>query len=54
MTKVNLGDFKVDALNQDEIISEIKRNLLKSEAPHILVTPNAGHLKRFTLLQIFH
>jgi N-acetylglucosaminyldiphosphoundecaprenol N-acetyl-beta-D-mannosaminyltransferase len=45
MTKINLGDFKVDALNQDEVISEIKRNLLKSVAPHILVTPNAGHLK---------
>ena len=45
MTKINLGDFKVDALNQDEVISEIKKNLLKSVAPHILVTPNAGHLK---------
>jgi N-acetylglucosaminyldiphosphoundecaprenol N-acetyl-beta-D-mannosaminyltransferase len=45
MTKINLGSFKVDALNQDEVISEIKRNLLKSVAPHILVTPNAGHLK---------
>ena len=45
MTKINLGRFKVDALNQDEVISEIKRNLLKSIAPHILVTPNAGHLK---------
>jgi N-acetylglucosaminyldiphosphoundecaprenol N-acetyl-beta-D-mannosaminyltransferase len=45
MTKINLGRFKVDALNQDEVISEIKGNLLKSLAPHILVTPNAGHLK---------
>ena len=45
MTKINLGNFKVDALSQDEVISEIKRNLLKSVAPHILVTPNAGHLK---------
>jgi UDP-N-acetyl-D-mannosaminuronic acid transferase (WecB/TagA/CpsF family) len=45
MTNINLGDFKVDALNQDEVISEIKKNLLKSVAPHILVTPNAGHLK---------
>jgi N-acetylglucosaminyldiphosphoundecaprenol N-acetyl-beta-D-mannosaminyltransferase len=45
MTKINLGDFKVDALNQDEVISEIKKNLLNSVAPHILVTPNAGHLK---------
>jgi len=45
MTKINLGGFKVDALNQDEVISEIKGNLLKSVAPHILVTPNAGHLK---------
>ena len=45
MTKINLGNLKVDALNQDEVISEIKSNLLKSVAPHILVTPNAGHLK---------
>jgi UDP-N-acetyl-D-mannosaminuronic acid transferase (WecB/TagA/CpsF family) len=45
MTKINLGDFKVDDLNQDEVISEIKKNLLNSVAPHILVTPNAGHLK---------
>ena len=45
MTKVNLGDFKVDALSQDETIFEIKKELLKSSTPHILVTPNAGHLK---------
>jgi N-acetylglucosaminyldiphosphoundecaprenol N-acetyl-beta-D-mannosaminyltransferase len=45
MTKINLGSFKVDALNQDEVITEITRNLLKSVAPHVLVTPNAGHLK---------
>ena len=45
MTKVNLGDFKVDALSQDETIVEIKKELLKSSTPHILVTPNAGHLK---------
>ena len=31
MTKINLGDFKVDALSQDEVISEIKKNLLKSD-----------------------
>ena len=45
MTKINLGDIKVDNLSQDETILEIKSNLLKSVAPHILVTPNAGHLK---------
>ena len=45
MTKIILGDIKVDNLSQDETILEIKRNLLKSVAPHILVTPNAGHLK---------
>ena len=45
MTKVNLGDFKVDALSQDETIVEIKKELLKSSTPHILVTPTAGHLK---------
>jgi N-acetylglucosaminyldiphosphoundecaprenol N-acetyl-beta-D-mannosaminyltransferase len=45
MTRINLGDFQVDALNQDEVISKIKENLLKSVAPHVLVTPNAGHLK---------
>ena len=45
MTKINLGSFKVDELNQDEVITKITRNLLKSVAPHILVTPNAGHLK---------
>ena len=45
MTKVNLGDFKVDTLSQDETIFEIKKELLKSFTPRILVTPNAGHLK---------
>ena len=45
MTKIILGDIKVDNLSQDETILEIKRNLLKSIAPNILVTPNAGHLK---------
>ena len=45
MTKINLGNIKVDNLSQDETILEIKRSLLKSVAPHILVTPNAGHLK---------
>jgi N-acetylglucosaminyldiphosphoundecaprenol N-acetyl-beta-D-mannosaminyltransferase len=45
MTKVNLGEFKVDVLSQDETIVELKKELLKSSTPHILVTPNAGHLK---------
>jgi N-acetylglucosaminyldiphosphoundecaprenol N-acetyl-beta-D-mannosaminyltransferase len=45
MTKINLGNIKVDNLSQDETILEIKSNLLKSVAPRILVTPNAGHLK---------
>ena len=45
MTKVNLGEFKVDVLSQEETIAEIKKELLKSLTPHILVTPNAGHLK---------
>ena len=45
MTKINLGDIKVDSLSQDETIHEINRSLLKSVAPRILVTPNAGHLK---------
>ena len=45
MTKINLGNIKVDNLSQDETILEIKSNLLKAVAPHILVTPNAGHLK---------
>jgi UDP-N-acetyl-D-mannosaminuronic acid transferase (WecB/TagA/CpsF family) len=45
MTKINLGDFKVDTLSQDETIAEIKKKLLNSSTPHILVTPNAGHLK---------
>jgi N-acetylglucosaminyldiphosphoundecaprenol N-acetyl-beta-D-mannosaminyltransferase len=45
MTKIDLGNIKVDNLSQDETILEIKSNLLKSVAPHILVTPNAGHLK---------
>ena len=45
MTKINLGNIKVDNLSQDETILAIKRSLLKSVAPHILVTPNAGHLK---------
>jgi UDP-N-acetyl-D-mannosaminuronic acid transferase (WecB/TagA/CpsF family) len=45
MTKINLGEIKVDNLSQDETILEIKSNLLKAVSPHILVTPNAGHLK---------
>jgi N-acetylglucosaminyldiphosphoundecaprenol N-acetyl-beta-D-mannosaminyltransferase len=45
MTKINLGNIKVDNLSQDETIIAIERSLLKSVAPHILVTPNAGHLK---------
>jgi N-acetylglucosaminyldiphosphoundecaprenol N-acetyl-beta-D-mannosaminyltransferase len=45
MTKVNLGEFKVDVLSQDETIVELKKELLRSSTPHILVTPNAGHLK---------
>ena len=45
MTKINLGNIKVDNLSQDETILAIERSLLKSVAPHILVTPNAGHLK---------
>jgi N-acetylglucosaminyldiphosphoundecaprenol N-acetyl-beta-D-mannosaminyltransferase len=45
MTKVNLGEFKVDVLSQDATIIELKKELLKSSTPHILVTPNAGHLK---------
>jgi N-acetylglucosaminyldiphosphoundecaprenol N-acetyl-beta-D-mannosaminyltransferase len=44
MTKVNLGSLKVDALSQEEVITEIKSKLLKSTEPNILVTPNAGHL----------
>jgi N-acetylglucosaminyldiphosphoundecaprenol N-acetyl-beta-D-mannosaminyltransferase len=48
MTKVDLGEFKVDVLSQDETIAEIKKELLKSSTPHILVTPNAGHLKSIT------
>jgi N-acetylglucosaminyldiphosphoundecaprenol N-acetyl-beta-D-mannosaminyltransferase len=45
MTRINLGGFEVDALNQDEVITKIASDLLKSVAPHVLVTPNAGHLK---------
>jgi N-acetylglucosaminyldiphosphoundecaprenol N-acetyl-beta-D-mannosaminyltransferase len=44
MTKVNLGSLKVDALSQEEVITRIKSELLKSAEPNILVTPNAGHL----------
>ena len=44
MTKVNLGAFKVDAITQEEAITLIKNQLLKSSKPNILVTPNAGHL----------
>jgi N-acetylglucosaminyldiphosphoundecaprenol N-acetyl-beta-D-mannosaminyltransferase len=44
MTKVNLGSLKVDALSQDEVITQIKSKILKSVEPNILVTPNAGHL----------
>ena len=44
MTKVNLGNFKVDALSQEEVMNQINVKLLKSVKPSILVTPNAGHL----------
>jgi N-acetylglucosaminyldiphosphoundecaprenol N-acetyl-beta-D-mannosaminyltransferase len=44
MTKINLGSFKVDALSQEEVITQIKSKLLKSSEPNILMTPNAGHL----------
>ena len=44
MTKVNLGSLKVDALSQEEVVTQIKSKLLKSLEPNILVTPNAGHL----------
>ena len=44
MTKVNLGSFKVDALSKEEVITQIKSKILKSDEPNILVTPNAGHL----------
>ena len=48
MTKINLGSFKVDALSQEEVITQIKSKLLKSAEPNILVTPNAGHLKNIS------
>jgi N-acetylglucosaminyldiphosphoundecaprenol N-acetyl-beta-D-mannosaminyltransferase len=51
MTKINLGNIKVDNLSQDETILEIKKYLLKSVTPHILVTPNAGHLKSINALK---
>jgi len=44
MTKINLGALKVDAITQEEAITLIKNQLLKSSKPNILVTPNAGHL----------
>ena len=44
MKKINLGAFKVDAITQEEAITLIKNQLLKSSKPNILVTPNAGHL----------
>ena len=44
MTKINLGSFNVDALSNEEVITQIKSKTLKSVEPNILVTPNAGHL----------
>jgi N-acetylglucosaminyldiphosphoundecaprenol N-acetyl-beta-D-mannosaminyltransferase len=44
MTKVNLGSLNVDALSQEEVVTQIKSKILKSLEPNILVTPNAGHL----------
>jgi len=44
MTRINLGALKVDAITQEEAITLIKNQLLKSSKPNILVTPNAGHL----------
>lgn len=49
MTKVNFGKFKVDAISQSDAIKLIKRDLLKSRKPQILVTPNAGHLKNINI-----
>jgi N-acetylglucosaminyldiphosphoundecaprenol N-acetyl-beta-D-mannosaminyltransferase len=51
MTKINLGNIKVDNLSQDETILAIEISLLKSVAPHILVTPNAGHLKSINTVE---
>ena len=45
MTKINLGSFRVDALSQEEVMTQIRSKILKSVEPNILVTPNAGHLK---------
>jgi UDP-N-acetyl-D-mannosaminuronic acid transferase (WecB/TagA/CpsF family) len=44
MTKVNLGYLKVDALSQEEVITQIKSRIFKSVEPNVMVTPNAGHL----------
>jgi len=44
MTKINLGSLIVDALSQDEVVTQIKSKILKSVEPNIMVTPNAGHL----------
>jgi N-acetylglucosaminyldiphosphoundecaprenol N-acetyl-beta-D-mannosaminyltransferase len=48
MTRINLGTFKVDAITQEEAITLINKQLLKSSKPNILVTPNAGHLPNIT------
>lgn len=45
MSKTNLGLIKVDVLSQSEVLEMIKKSLLNSKSPNILVTPNAGHLR---------
>lgn len=44
MNKVNLGLIKVSEVTQEIVIKEIQKNLLKSNVPNLIVTPNAGHL----------
>ena len=41
MNKVNLGLIKVSEVSQEIVIKEIQQNLLKSNVPNLIVTPNA-------------
>ena len=44
MNKINLGLIKVSEVTQEIVIKKIQQNLLKSNVPNLIVTPNAGHL----------
>jgi len=48
MNKINLKVINVNNISQIEVLNKINKTLLKSDNPKVLVTPNAGHYRKFT------